>query len=498
VSAIAVLGLLCFLLSSFLYFFSYAGVDNDLWGHLYFGREILQSGKLPSQNLYSYTAPDHTWINHEWLGEVIFYWFFYRFGSPGLILLKLAVGGGVIWVLNLIIKKEIVSFFARVLTLVWAMAILSPGFNVRPQIFTYILFATILFLFYRFERGSKNIIYWTPFLMVLWVNLHGGFVAGLGALALFSLWIAIRGLRNGDAIKESLTHVFIPAMLALPALALNPYGVDLLSFLAGDLLLDRPITEWNPIPLLDFSFLEFKLAVLFVLLFSLRRDSWRRWDFALTILAAVFAFRHQRHIPLFAIAAAPIMAVGLQQIYVWVEKRVREWLLAAVLLAMAVYYSFWIGKTHWEHKFQLVVSPLDYPTQAADYLQRNGVQGNMVVPFDWGEYLIWKLYPAVRVSIDGRYTTAYPMNVIQSSWEWMEGKKEWKRVLENYPTEVAITNRDHPVTSLLRKDPEWVYIYSDPISFIFVRNTYSQQELLEKFKNKLLVPPQSPPIYFPG
>ena len=90
------------------------------------------------------------------------------------------------------------------------------------------------------------------------------------------------------------------------------------------------------------------------------------------------------------------------------------------------------------------------------------------------------------------------MNVIQSSWEWMEGKKEWKRVLENYPTEVAITNRDHPVTSLLRKDPEWVYIYSDPISFIFVRNTYSQQELLEKFKNKLLVPPQSPPIYFPG
>jgi hypothetical protein len=498
VSAIAVLGLLCFLLSSFFYFFSYPGVDNDLWGHLFFGREILQGGRLPTHNLYSYTAPDHTWINHEWLAEIIFYWFFHIFGSPGLILLKLAVGGGVIWVLNLIIKKEIVSLFARVITLVWAMAILSPGFNVRPQIFTYILFATILFLFYRFERGSKNIIYWTPFLMVLWVNLHGGFVAGLGALALFSLWIAIRGLRNGDAIKQSLTHVFIPAMLALPALALNPYGVDLLSFLAGDLLLDRPIAEWNPIPLLDFSFLEFKLAVLFVLLFSLRRDSWRRWDFALTILAAVFAFRHQRHIPLLAIAAVPFLAVGVERIYLWIQGRAREWLLAVLLLAVIFYQVIWTSRIHFEHRFQIVVNPLEYPTQAADFIQRNGIRGNMAVPFDWGEYLIWKLYPDIRVSIDGRYSTAYPMKVIREHWDWMEGKKAWRALLEHYPTDIAITNRRHPVTSLLRKDPEWVYIYSDPIAFIFVRKTPSQQELLAKFKEKQLLSPQPPPIYFPG
>lgn len=68
-------------------------MDNDLWGHLYFGREVLQGGKLPPRNLYSYTAPNHTWIIHEWLAEVFIFGIYHLFGSPGLVLLKVALGG---------------------------------------------------------------------------------------------------------------------------------------------------------------------------------------------------------------------------------------------------------------------------------------------------------------------------------------------------------------------------------------------------------------------
>jgi hypothetical protein len=116
----------------------------------------------------------------------------------------------------------------------------------------------------------------------------------------------------------------------------------------------------------------------------------------------------------------------------------------------------------------------------------------------WGEYLIWKLYPEIRVSIDGRYTTAYPMEVIQEHWDWMKGKKGWRKLLDRYPAEIAITNRNHPVTALLRKDPEWVYIYSDPVAFVFVRKTSSQEQLLDKFRKKQLLPPQPPLVHFPG
>jgi len=498
VKTISHLTLWFLLLASLFYFFSYPGVDNDLWGHLFFGREILRDGKLPLQNLYSYTAPGYPWINHEWLAEVIFYGIFYLFGSPGLVLLKLIFGVMIVWILDLIVKERARSPFVRVLTLVWAMAILSPGFNIRPQLFTYLFFAIFLFFFYRFEAGNKTALYWAPLLVLLWVNLHGGFVAGLGALGLFSLVTFFWADRQRVSSNLTRSRVLIPLVLSLLVIGLNPYGWDLLSFLWKDLLLSRPITEWSAVSLFDFSFLEFKLAFISVFLFTTWRGSYRRWDFALFFLAALFAIRHQRHTPLFAIVVAPLLAEVAQKISRWVRTEEREWLLTFGMLAMAIYLFQWIGRMHLEHRFQLVINSLEYPTQAANFLQRNGIEGNLAVPFDWGEYLIWKLYPAVRVSIDGRYTTAYPMKVVKDNFEWMGGGREWRRLLERYPTEIAITNRSHPVTALLRKDPEWIYIYSDPVAFVFVRKTPSQEGLLAKFKERRLLPPQTPPVYFPG
>jgi len=90
------------------------------------------------------------------------------------------------------------------------------------------------------------------------------------------------------------------------------------------------------------------------------------------------------------------------------------------------------------------------------------------------------------------------MEVIRDLWNWMEGKDGWRNLLDHYPTDIAMTSRHHPVTSLLRKDPKWVYIYSDPVAFVFVRRTQSQADLLERFRERRLLPPGPPPIYFPG
>lgn len=473
-------------------------MDPDLWGHLFFGREILQSGRLPVHNLYSYTAPDHVWINHEWLAEVIFYSFYHFFGAPGLILFKVILGAGVIWILDLVITKRGPSFPVRMITLIWIMAILSPGFNIRPQLFTYLFFAIFLFVFYRYEGGSKSILYLAAWLIVPWVNLHGGFVAGSAALGLFAFWTLVYEWRNGTASRSVISYILVPFILSLLFLLLNPYGLGLLSFLARDLLLDRPITEWEMIPLLNFSFIEFKLALVAVFLLGPWSGSWRRWDFILVVLAALFAVRHQRHMPFFAIAATPFLAQGIEKVKHWIEGRAREWVLALGIVAVALWQLHWMGGIHLQHRFQLVMSREEYPIQAVDFLRRNGVRGNLAVPFDWGEYLIWKLYPEVRVSVDGRFTTAYPLEVIEDNFEWMRGGKNWRKLLDSYPTEIAITNRDHPVTALMRKDPEWVYIYSDPVAFIFVRKTPRQSPVLEKFRLRKLLPPAPPSIYFPG
>lgn len=489
---------LVLLLASLFYFFSSPEVDPDLWGHLFFGIEILQGASILRTNLYSYTAPGQDWVNHEWLAEVFFYGVYHFLGSPGLILFKLAFGCGVIWLLDRSLRQAGFSFWARGISLVWVMAMLSPGFNVRPQIFTYLLFAAVLGLCYRYEASGRKTIYWVPALMAVWVNLHGGFVAGVGALGVFFLARLGTERSGGEPVGLVVARLGLPLLLTLVALLVNPYGFRLLGFVGRDLLLERPITEWEPIALMNFSFLEFKLALLVLVPVALWNSSWKRWDFILAALAALFALRHRRHIPLFAIAAAPFLVAGVDWGCRYLKGKVGQWVMTSVILGVAAYQMAAIGRVHFQHRFQLVVNPQEYPTQAADFLKRNDVRGNLAVPFDWGEYLIWKLYPNVRVSMDGRFTTSYPLEVIEDNFEWMRGGKNWRKLLDSYPTEIAVTNRYHPVTALMRKDSEWVYIYSDPITFIFVRELPSQKELLAKFREKKLLPPLTPSFYFPG
>lgn len=486
-------------LTAIFYFFSYPGADNDLWGHLFFGKVIWEEGSIPLENRFSYTAAGHSWINHEWLAELLFYAVYALLGSPGLVFLKVAVAGAIVLVLDHSIKRTVSSRGTRTLALVWTMAILAPGFNVRPQIFTYLFFALTIFLLYRCQDGEEKTLYGLAPLMLLWVNLHGGFIAGLGAVGLFCLSHLAR-----HRLKQTRVHLFVAVGLLLASLLVNPYGFKLLTFLSQDLTIGRPITEWQSVRLNSFSTMDFKLAVLFVSSVVVKKRWWGRWETILAILAALFGFWHQRHTPLFAIAAAPVLAQGVDDVRAWLEKNtptmtlvINRWATWGICGLIGC-LLFWAGQVHWQHRFRIVVSPSDFPTQAADFLARNQISGNLAVPFDWGEYFIWKFHPQSRVSIDGRYTTAYPMEVIQASWAWMEGSDGWRMLFERHPSEIAITNRRHPVTGLLRSDPEWVYIYSDPVAFVFVRKVPAQEALLAKFRERRLVAPEPPPLYFPG
>lgn len=482
------------LASALFYYFSYPEVDPDLWGHLFFGGEILGKG-LPTHNLYSFTAPGYEWINHEWLAEVIFFLIYQLFGAPGLIAFKVLCGMAVVLLVHLLLKAATGSMFSRTMVLVWVMAIVSPGFNIRPQLFTYVLFALVLYFLQRSEEGAR--LHGLPLVMALWVNLHGGFAAGVGAALVFLGGTVVRDVISGQGVPSQFKRLLIPMIVSGVVLVVNPYGWKLVYFVAQDLLLDRAIGEWEPLPLTNLSFLETKAALLLIVVFF-RRDHLKRWDFWLMVLSALFALRHQRHTPLFGIAAAPFLCLGVERLEAWVKRFMPQWLPALCAAAAMGYPLYLAGVVHVRHGFQLVVNPGEYPTQAADFLKRNHFRGNIAVPFDWGEYFIWKFYPELRVSIDGRYTTAYPLQVIEDHWEWMRGGKNWKRLLEAYPAEIAVTKRSHPVTALMRQEPEWIYVYSDPAAFVFVRKTSSQATILEAFGKGRLVHPKSPPLYFPG
>src|SRR5687767_11064706 len=67
-------------------------LDPDLWGHLRFGLDLLDSGRLTSQDPYSF-AQDVPWINHEWLSELAMAAAYRAGGVAGLAILKCIVLG---------------------------------------------------------------------------------------------------------------------------------------------------------------------------------------------------------------------------------------------------------------------------------------------------------------------------------------------------------------------------------------------------------------------
>jgi len=51
--------------------FSRTSADPDLWGHVRFGQDLWQTGRIVREDIYSYLTGDQVWINDERLSEAI-------------------------------------------------------------------------------------------------------------------------------------------------------------------------------------------------------------------------------------------------------------------------------------------------------------------------------------------------------------------------------------------------------------------------------------------
>jgi hypothetical protein len=462
--------------------FSAPVADNDLWGHVYFGRAILAEGGLPLVNRYSYTAPDFPWINHEILAECLFAWTFDHAGAPGLLVLKTVVGLATLAIAARVMIRRGASPLVWGSALVWVSSLMAWGFLVRPQIFSSFALALLwdrLDAHYVTRRPSTLIA--LPLLFAIWVNTHGAVVAGVGILFLY---VVLNRLRTSPV--EWLPTAMIGASCALALLA-NPYGIKLPQFLWEDVTQVRSISEWQPIALLDSSFPLYKLAAATLLAGIFLKRGGRPWELATLGVAAVMTFRHQRHLPLFAIIAAPLLAETLEAAASrWSSApitRIGQRLVLVGLVAITTVQLIRSAGIHRRLSGQIFVALEQFPVHAVDFLEENRLSGHLLLPFDWGEYAIWHLYPRCRVSIDGRYTTAYPRHIIESSQRFFTGSIGWEESLRD-ATIVLVDRRQPNALSLFAK-PEWSYVYSDPTALLYVRsNALGQKPLVRHAQTK--------------
>lgn len=492
--------------SSALYFFSFVTADVDLWGHIKFGKDMWDAKAFQWVDIYSYTAFGSQWINHEWLSELVMYWVFHAFGSPGLLIAKALLGLCIVFILSRISLRRTCQPLVYGIVFVLAVFVMSPGFMIRPQLFTFLFTACFLYVFHLYLDRGKNLLWTLPILMVAWVNTHGGFLIGVGMFPVVVVCETIVcRIKRRDA--GHLRHLFFWLILTEAAVFVNPYGWRLLAFLYKTLSLPRDISEWAPVTVFDFSYIRFKLlALLFLFSFFIKNQERRYWEVGVIAVALVYAFMHQRHTPVFAIVAAPYLTENLSLLVerTGLLERIRSpassAMLSAFLFLLVSYQIGFAGYKYGKAEWNIIVDPAEYPVHAVHFLKLNGIKGKILVPFNWGEYAIWKLYPGCQVSVDGRFRTVYSEEILGDHFKAGHDILGLKELLEKYPADIVLGKQDPLYRQLISEPGGFVYVYSDPTAIVFMRDSESQKDILDKFHKGQLTYAQTaekPWIYFP-
>jgi hypothetical protein len=393
---------------------TYTSADPDLWGHVRFGLDILRSASIPHLDPYSFSA-DRAWINHEWAAEVITAAAFRAGGDAGLILLKLSAVIAMLLLLDTALRREgAEAFIARdAIAAVAIIATMEQAHHVRPQLFSLLCFATLLSCLMAAGRGNRRWLLAVPLLFAAWANLHGGWMVGGAVLAVWGGARALTGSRL-DAV-----WYLLAAVSALGATLITPYGLELWRFLRDTVGLGRAdIVEWQPVYALGWDAWVRWSAVLAVGVLGVsatRRADIRVERIAVVGMVALASFMVARLLAFFALAVLFLFGAALARAY---QRRLaarpaappaaRHAVADIGLAAIAVAISGAAAIVIALNVAHLHIDPRFTPEPGAiAFLNAQPRTGRVLVWFDWGEYAIWHLSPAMRVSIDGRRETVY-------------------------------------------------------------------------------------------
>jgi hypothetical protein len=472
-------------------------VDLDLFHEFALIREGLATGALPHVDVFSYVPTVSPAVHHEWGTGAVLYLITVLggLGAPGLMVTKFLLVAAVSIGCYRCARREgahdaVIAFLALFAILLGAIAMT----NIRAQLFS-LMFLVVLFLLLQLDRRGRRwwIALWLP-LYVIWANLHGGSVVGLLLVVTYGAERFVAALLQGVPLRAGLRQVrhlvFVgAAMLAL--MMVNPYGLDNIRYVLQAVTLDRTqmVQEWCPLwrclgdPLRPAVFL---LSVVIGVYGVLKSTDRRAIGVVFLLAMACQAVLHYRHLSLYAVAwmcvvPAYVQNTGLGQALrdTWEHKR---WPLAlAWLFLLFIGVRTALAAQFWHLQVPTVASKryqIAYPVGAVEYLKTRGFRGNLMVAFEQGSYVSWKLHPQVKVALDSRFEAAYPV-----AWAWQvarlyAGAEGWQETLTRYPTDVVLVARRRPLERLLEESDRqgtqansvaWPRVYVDDGFALFAR-----------------------------
>ena len=234
--------IMLFLLSLFLAC-SCKDYDYDLYARFIVGENFFEKGIFNYQDYLSYT-PTHKWFDHEYGASLIYYLFYKYIGPFGLVIVQSLA---LFLTSFFVIKTQQLQKHAypTTLTLMGLFLFLFAHQNpslIRCHMCSFVFFALFIYILektriYGLKDKPTKLIYLIPLLVVIWNNLHGGVVAGIGIIGIYMLAAFIQ--------RQAWKQYFQVLIISIPLLAINPYGFEYFGFLVSANTKARVmITEW--------------------------------------------------------------------------------------------------------------------------------------------------------------------------------------------------------------------------------------------------------------
>ena len=451
--------------------------DFDLYARLIVGQRFIEDGILPFKDFMSYT-PTHVWYDHEWGSSVVFYSVLKFIGPVGFLLLQaLLMLGTAIFV----IKTQRLQKHAYPTSLVFMSIFLFLFMQANPalircHLFSFFFFSMFLYILEKERKQSTGLIRAMPFIVIVWNNLHGGVVSGLGLIFMYIV---------GDIFQKDSRNIWkrLLAVLVLSTsvLIINPYGYKYLDFLFSAATKNREyITEWWSV-FSRMHFLYYLPCAIYVVLAFLCNViniiKLKKINLTKTIVLFVTLYlglAHVKLIPVALIAAAALCYnefCGLvHPIKAWMKKIEKSVYLVIIVMACFIPLSSPLHPRASLYKF---------PLYEIEFLLINNIKGNIVAPFGLGSYAAYKLYPNNLIFIDGRYEEVYydkEFLLLRNTWL---AESNWQDIYKNYQTDIIMPPKTDNLYEVLKSSPDWVHIFDGRLCGIFVKKGMERSSYLE-------------------
>jgi len=340
-------------------------------------------------------------------------------------------------------------------------------------------------------------------MMLLWVNLHGGFIVGFLFMGIFLSshifgFLGSNGEERSVSAKKSKQLSLICAASVLAA-CVNPFGVHAFLFpfrVVSETYLMNHVEEFlSP----DFhGFAPYRYLLLFLIgMLGLSKTRLALTELILVLLFTSMSLYSARYIPLCSIVYAPVLSKYgdiliqkyegrgsrlLQQrsrAYEEIDASAKGYAIPLFVLVVIAALVTGMIPVHFPEKTA--------PKAAIDFLRANSIQGNMFNNDEIGDYIIYWLYPRYKVFIDGR-SDMYGEPILKKYYKVAVIEPGWKDVLDNYDINYIFYYTDSVLVRHLLTDAGWRQIYSDDVASIFLRNTPENAEAIARYVPDSTVP----------